>query len=299
MRFLRIVPLTMILLFFLLVFSGCKKKQVFPHQQDSFDKTMAIALIGESDFRGIIVNSDMKMDSIAIIVSANGMTLPGFMSVSELVSTKYESISEDSVYYTFLQDSSYQNSNLMGRKTDSTGISPLVGQRVLKVKGEDGNWAFVIPEHFTPEQVSAITKEGAKESDSRKLAELMYPKEKIKIGHCWSFDAALFSGYFGEGMSGGDGKGSMTFKDIISYNGDNCALLEGDFVITGLNVKGLSMGVNVKMKILRSLTQFTDLKVEMIGEVSGSLHQTSERTGKSVNISMNGPIKAVLNSILL
>lgn len=271
-----------------------KRGQVSPEKADTSvnsgttDTSDAISLQGERVCREEIVTGNLSMDSTNILIKMHGMQIPGFMSQRERTKERYEYISPDSIYYTVLSDSGFTKSDMFGEKTDSVGVSPLTGLRILKTRDSSGTWSYVTTADFTPEQLRALSEKSADEDNE--FDTQFYPAGKVKVGHSWGIDVALIKSLLDDDLKEATGSGRMVFKELITYKSEQCALITGKMNLKGVDSDKVTVNFNVHFTLIRSLERYMDLSIEINGSVSG--HMVEDSDNGKVEMEIEGPFRA-------
>lgn len=258
---------------------SCKKESLTKSDSaDAVDKTQAVMLKGEAMLKEEFITADFSADSLVMNFDMEGIKLSGKMVMRTVTKEHYDYVSSDSVYYTVVYDSTFEKVEMMGSKEDTVKQSPLTGIRLLKVK-DGGSWKFVPGSELTAEQLKEL--EDIDPNDDDVYMDELCPDTKVKIGDTWNVDSAGINSVLTNGIPNANCFGKMKFVDIVVMDNIDCALLEGDVRIQGGDEE-LEMVWDSKIRIFRSLQHFTDLKVEMNGNLTFK--------GVGANITMTGPV---------
>lgn len=263
---------------------GCDKKEEAAGTSGSIDKSKAVMLRGESKAKEEIMISEFAMDDMKMNMEMEGMKISGTMSQRSKSKEKFEYVSADSIYYTVIYDSTFEKTEMMGQKEDKADGSALEGVKLLKVKKGD-KWSFVVDPKLTSAQKAALKDIDANEGEND---DELYSDKAVKVGDSWEVKADALKEFLGAGAEGVTGKVKMTFKDIVDYNGEQCALVEGMVKIGGQVEGEMEMNLDTKVSVYRSLKTFKDLKMEMDGAINGGM--------KAMNMTMAGTIKGTTTS---
>lgn len=281
----KIVSTTLLSAALMATMVGCKKEEA-KGKEVKIDKTKSVLLIGTPKVKEEIATSEFSMDNMKINMQMEGMKLDGSMSQKQKSKIKYEYISADSVYCTVIYDSTFENSNMGGEVDNKALGSPLEGLKVLKTKTGD-TWTFVEDAKLTNDQKDALADLDANSTETNNE---FYTDKEVKVGDTWDVKADAFKDFLGDGASAVKGDIKMALKDIVEYEGQPCAVVEGTVKIGG-DVEGqMNMNLDTKVTLYRSLQTFKDLKMDMTGSVKGSM--------KAMNMTMAGDLKATQSSVI-
>jgi len=193
-----------------------------------------------------------------------------------------------------------------GNKMKHTEPGLLEGETVISERGDNGKWKNVLLDTKpTEKQKKGLDNRNGLENDDD-----LYPKDKVKVGHTWTVEAAALEKMLGSSFTSLKGKLNQKFVKIEDVGQEKCAVVESTGKISGkakddgdltgdveleLKVttwKSLETGVAVKEKFTGKAKDDGDLT----GDVELALKFTTWRslkTGATVREKYEGTIKLV------
>ena len=139
------------------------------------------------------------------------------------------------------------------------------------------------------------TEKQRKELDSRNGIENddeLYPKEKVKVGHTWTVDAAALNKLLGNSFTEVKGKVNQKLTKIDDVDGEKVAVIDSTAKITAkMKEDGEpSMDVEMEMKITtwKSLKTGVAVKEQFTGKIK--MAGTVKMEDMKVEMTMSGPI---------
>lgn len=257
-----------------------------PVKRGSIDKSTTYYLRGESTCREEIVTAISSMDSVTMVMEIGDVKRSGISYNRDYSRVKYEYISSDSMYYTTLADSTFSKDNFWGNFVDSLKLSPLTGLRILIIKDSNGVWSSADSNILTDRQRETVNEKMEAYDDG---GNEYYLDKPVKIGEQWDVDASVLKGLLGDDFGNLSGSGTLTLEEILSYNGEKCALLSGAFNVKGVDSTGINFLIDIDINTIRSLERFHDLQINIEGTLSLTFIEKSE--DGTMSMSSHGPMK--------
>ena len=179
--------------------------------------------------------------------------------VKDGVITEY---TETITAYEIQSDSQFLDEQNSERKT-----TPLLNA-VVTYTLIDGEYIPDLPD-ATEEQLEEL------DADLYSDAEL-YPKQPVKIGESWELDEAAIAAILDQPVDGeGEGKGRLKFVGVEDFNGEPCAVIEGELELKApMEDRDLPEGVDsgwiaikVSGRVYRSLKHRIDVGGKLAGDI--------------------------------
>lgn len=134
-----------------------------------------------------------------------------------------------------------------------------------------------------------------KELDSRLGIENdddLYPKDKVKVGHTWTVDAAALNKLLGNSFTEVKGKVNQKFTKVEEVDGEKCAVVDSTAKITAKMKEDGEPSVDVEMDL--KITTWKSLKtgVSVKDKYSGKikLAGTVKMDDAAVEMTLSGPL---------
>jgi hypothetical protein len=109
----------------------------------------------------------------------------------------------------------------------------------------DGKWKHsLVDTKPTEKQKKELDNRNGLENDDD-----LYPKEKVKVGHKWTVDAAALQKMLGNSFTDVKGKVNQVFKKTEELNGETVAVIESETKITGKMKDNGEPTVDVEMDL--------------------------------------------------
>jgi len=139
------------------------------------------------------------------------------------------------------------------------------------------------------------TEKQKKELDNRNGIENdddLYPKEKVKVGHKWTVDAAALQKMLGNSFTDVKGKVNQVFTKTEELNGETVAVIESETKITGKMKDDGEPTVDVEMELKittwKSIKTGVAVKEKFSGKIK--LDGKVDMDGQKVQMKLSGPI---------
>ncbi len=120
----------------------------------------------------------------------------------------------------------------------------------------------------------------------------LYPKEKVKVGHTWTVDAAALNKLLGNSFTDVKGKVNQKFTKIDEVDGEKVAVIESAAKISGkMKEDGeptMDMEMDLKVTTWRSLKTGVAVKEKFEGKIK--LSGTVKMDDAKVEMTLSGPI---------
>jgi hypothetical protein len=155
------------------------------------------------------------------------------------------------------------------QRLGTTTAGQLEGQYIYSVRTKMG-WKNSLEDAEPTDK----QKKSLKEYEPFKEEDVFYPKDRMKVGHEWKIDQALFERVFGPQMDDLTGSGTGKFLRVLKADGEDVAEVELQFELAGT-----------------SKEEFLILDIKMKGKVTvhRSLKYGFDRSSKSeLTMSMKG-----------
>jgi hypothetical protein len=169
-------------------------------------------------------------------------------------------------------------------KTEEYTENGVFHQKSILLQKTNGVWnSTLVDGKPTEAQAKLLKEEQALELD------LGYPSKPVKIGESWDMGKDLRN-QLGSNFLISSSSGNATLKEIVQYQGEQCALIEftGDIKGTELDDSNneAEMQMTLKGIAYRSLSSFTDIDSKAQGVLKLQMNQIQE--GKKIKIKMTG-----------
>lgn len=152
----------------------------------------------------------------------------------------------------------------------------------------DGKWKHsLVDTKPTEKQKKELDNRNGLENDDD-----LYPKEKVKVGHKWTVDAAALQKMLGNSFADVKGKVNQVFKKTEELNGETVAVIESETKITGKMKDNGEPTVDVEMELKittwKSVKTGLAVKEKFTGKIK--LDGKVDMDGMKVQMKLSGPI---------
>lgn len=156
----------------------------------------------------------------------------------------------------------------MGMPNKDSMTNELQGETVISERTGEGKWKHTLVDTKpTDKQKKELNKRLGPENDDE-----LYPKEKVKVGHTWTVDAANMKRFFGNSFTDISGKMNQKFTKTEEVDGETCAVIESTGKIKAKmkdddGGDGLNVDLDMTAVSWRSLKSGVELKGTFKGKI--------------------------------
>lgn len=226
----------------------------------------------------------MDMTKTKVTMQMEGKEMQGSATNETVELRTSERISSDVVREVETQSLKKASMTLNGQGAPlGSNPSPLLNVPYV-MKKQGGTWKATLENSATPSGVQQAKLTEREKQYNKNTDAVVYGTAPRRIGDTWTVnDPTIF--FNGEdGTVGTETALTLTFKGVESYQGKPCARLEGHAKYSGKSAKGAwfdhTMSIDAKVVVLRSLTDYVDLKSETSGQFTMNMSLTNGGTLK-------------------
>lgn len=182
-----------------------------------------------------------------------------------------------------------------GADKDVSHTETLVLERETVLGTRDGKkWLHVLASNQpTEKQTKELRDRGGFENRDE-----LYPSEKVKVGHAWTADAAVFNRVLNNSLTEPKGKLDQKFARVEDLDGEKVAVIESSGKITGKMKQNGEPALNATLEL--KLTTWKSLKTGAVVrekfegkiDVSGTMKDGTTTT----EMTLVGPISAEITT---
>ncbi|MCI0702645.1 MAG: hypothetical protein L0241_16295 [Planctomycetia bacterium] len=175
-----------------------------------------------------------------------------------------------------------------GIEINETESTPLEKEIVISERTADGKWKHLLVDT----QPSAKQKKELNNRNGIENDDDLYPKEKVKVGHKWTVEAAALQKLLGNSFTDVKGKISQQFMKVEDVNQEKCAVIQSKGKITGKMKEDGEPNMDVEMDLTittwKSLETGIAVKEKFEGKIKISGVQKMDDL--KIEITMSGPV---------
>jgi hypothetical protein len=186
-----------------------------------------------------------------------------------------------------IKESTDVTANFGGQEMTHTEPTALEKQTIISERdGKKWKHALVDTKPTDKQKKELDSRNGIENDDD------LYPKEKVKVGHKWSVDAAALNKLLGNSFTEIKGKVNQSFTKIEELNNEKVAVIESTAKITGkMKDDGEpTVDVEMEMKITTWRSVKTGLAVKEKFEGKIKLAGTVKMDDVKAEMTLSGPI---------
>jgi hypothetical protein len=178
--------------------------------------------------------------------------------------------------------------NVAGMEQSTTEPAELEKETVISERVGEGKWKHVLVDtRPTAKQKKELDNRNGIENDDD-----LYPKDKVKVGHTWTVDAAALTKLLGNSFTNVKGKLNQKFVKVEEVDGEQCAVVESVGKISAKMKDEGEPTVDVEMEL--KITTWKGLKtgVAVKEKYSGTIKLSGTQKVDDVNaeITLSGPL---------
>jgi hypothetical protein len=223
--------------------------------------------------------NEMLMKNGVMKVNAGGQTMEGTMESTERETKTVEIISAEQRKIVVTQSESIQKAKMGDQEMPPQDKPNALLNLPVTFTKANGKWTAALSSgEATAEQTQKMEAAATGMDDDTTV----YGTEPRKIGDTWKSDASKLGSFNSDGMDM-QGEVELTFKGVETYEGKQCARLEGTMNISGKSAPeqgGQDVSIKGTVQILRSLDDLEDLKAEF----KGTMEMKGEMPGGDMNM---------------
>lgn len=228
----------------------------------------------------------MVMNKAEVNIQMQGQEIKGTATSARTEENKLEFLANHQIRETEIRSEDKNTMMINGQESPSPSMpSPMLNVPVLLKKAED-KWIATLESGAEPNPLQKIKLAARAKEQNRDPDLLVYGSTPRKVGESWTVDAADV--FFGEDAEGGKGELKLTFKGVESYEGKQCARLEGPAKFSGKSTRDgaeQAMTFDGNIVVLRSLDDMVDLQRNFNGRMTMKMGLPGDGT-----LQMNGDI---------
>jgi hypothetical protein len=177
--------------------------------------------------------------------------------------------------------------NLAGVEMTQTEPTALEGETIISERdGKKWKHSLVDTKPSEKQKKELDNRNGIENDDD------LYPKDKVKVGHTWTVDAAALTRLLGNSFTDVKGKLDQKLVKIEDVDGEKCAVIESSGKISGKMKDDGEPTIDVEMELkittYKSLASGVPVKEKFTGKIK--LEGTQKVEDVKAEIKMSGPI---------
>lgn len=223
--------------------------------------------------QSVVKKSASEIKDARMSVSVGGMDIDGSMSMkaTEDLTAKFVKVQNGDVTQVSVKVGTGkvdQTINMLGNRQQMSQNSPLAGETVFCRK-KGGTWKCLLEDATPSEEQKRSLDNMTPYVNDRAL----FPKKEYAVGDTWKLDDAGLKAMLSRvgGKTFTSGKGTATFKEVKTVNGQECAVIEVKFSVKGTAVLAgdtLKLKFEGKADMARSLKTGVFAKAKYAGTMS-------------------------------